>query len=197
MLGFFKKHHEKFHYYDRITGMTKIMRRYFVMNSFDGALTIFGLLIGSFTANVTDPTLVISIGIGTAIAIGCSGLTGAFVAETAERASELKKLERALQRKLDNTDYKSAHDFASLITAIVNGLIPVLSALVLLFPFFFMSIPEAYYVSFGSALVIFFGLGVFLGKFSSKDLFISGMKLLLSGIGCMALILFIEGLKGG
>lgn len=197
MLGFFKKHHEKFHYYDRITGMTKIIRRYFVMNSFDGALTIFGLLIGSFTANVTDPTLVISIGLGTAIAIGCSGLTGAFMAESAERSQELNKLERALQRKLDNTDYKSAHDFASLLTAIVNGLIPVLSAMILLSPFFFIGIPDAYYVSFGGALLIFFGLGVFLGKFSSKDLFVSGMKLLLSGIACMALILLAEAIKGG
>jgi predicted membrane protein (TIGR00267 family) len=197
MFGFFKKHRERFHYYDRITGMTKILRRYFVMNSFDGALTIFGFLIGSFAAGVSDSTLVISIGVGTAIAIGCSGLTGAFMAEAAERSREIKYLERALHRSLDNTDYKAAHDFASFITALVDGLSPLFAALVILSPFFFVATPMAYYLSFAVALTVFFALGAFLGKISSSDIFISGVKLLLSGLLCMALILAIEAIKGG
>ncbi|MFH1520594.1 MAG: hypothetical protein ABID61_03045 [Candidatus Micrarchaeota archaeon] len=176
--------------------MTKILRRYFVMDSFGGALTIFGLVLGSFAANVTEASLVISIGIGTAIAIGCSGLTGAFMTESAERARELKHMETALQRNLDNTDYKAAHNFASLITALVDGISPVLAALIILSPFFLVPIPSAYYYSFSIALSVFFALGIFLGKISSGNLFYSGLKLLLSGVACMILILIVESLKG-
>jgi len=191
MLKTLRKHAERFRYYDAITGMSKIIRRYFVMNSFDGALTIFGLLLGSFVARVTDPALIISIGIGTAIAIGFSGLAGALFTERAERTRELKKMEKALHRKLDNTDYKKAYDFATVVTAFVDGLSPMLVALVLLIPFLALPIPEAYYLSFGMALAIFFLLGAFLGKTAKENLASMGLKFLAAGILCMAVILLI------
>ena len=191
MLKILKKHAERFHYYDTITGMSKIIRRYFVNNSFDGALTIFGLLLGSFAAGVTDPFLVIQIGIGTTIAIGFSGLTGALLTERAERTRELKSMEKALHRKLDNTDYKEAADFASIITGLVDGLSPFLAAGVLLIPFAVLPLPEAYYVSFGMALAIFFLLGAFLGKIAKESLVAMGLKFLVAGILCMVVILLL------
>ena len=194
MLKFFRKHAEKLRYYDTVTGMSKILRRYFVMNSFDGALTIFGMLLGSFVAGVSDPVLILRIGISTAVAIGFSGLTGALMTERAERMSELKTMERALHRRLDNTDYKKAYDFASVITGIVDGLSPVIAATIILSPFVFVPVSDAYYYSFALALAIFFLLGMFLGRISKEHLILTGARFLLAGIVCMVVILLLEAL---
>ncbi|MBU0532631.1 VIT1/CCC1 transporter family protein [Candidatus Micrarchaeota archaeon] len=195
LASFLKKHTDRFKYYDAITGMSKILRRYFVMNSFDGALTTFGLLLGSFAAQVDDPLLIIQIGIATAIAIGFSGLTGALMTESAERKREIHSMEKALHRKLDHTDYKKAYDSASTLAAVVDGASPLLASLILLSPFFFLNITTAYYVSFGLALSVFFGLGLFLGKMSRENMFVTGIKLLLTGLLCMAVILLLENLS--
>jgi len=195
MLGVFKKQAERIRYYDAITGMSKITRRYFVMNSFDGALTMFGLLLGSYASGVEDPHLIISIGIGTSIAISFSGLTGAFMTERAERARELRAMERALHRKLDNTDYKKAYDFATLVTGIVNGTSPLLAAITLLSPFLILPLPDAYLASFGLALVMFFFLGTYLGRILRESLVLNGLRFLGAGILCMAVILIAESLS--
>lgn len=192
MLAFIRRHAERLRYYDAVTGMNKILRRYFVMNSFDGALTIFGLLLGSFAYGVTDPMLIIKIGLGTAVAIGFSGLTGALLTERAERLREVKKMELALHRRLDHTDYKSAYDFAALITAAVDGLSPLLVASILLSPFLFVPLPDAYYFAFGLALTFFFLLGAFLGEVSRESLIMTGIKFLGAGALCMAIILLVE-----
>lgn len=195
MLGFFKKHADKLRYYDAVTGMSKITRRYFVMNSFDGALTMFGLLLGSYSANVQDPLLIIHIGLGTSIAISFSGLTGAFMTERAERAREIRAMERALHRKLDNTDYKKAYEFASFITGVVDGASPLLAALVLLSPFLLFPLPDAYYMSFGLALGVFFFLGTYLGRISRESLVLNGLRFLGAGILCLIVILLVENMS--
>ncbi len=197
MFTFIKRHADKIRYYDAITGMSKILRRYFVMNSFDGALTIFGMLLGSYASGVDDTHLIMGIGLSTAVAIGFSGLTGALMTEHAERAREIKLMERALHRRLDNTDYKKAYDFASLITAFVDGFSPLFAACILLLPFLFVTMPEAYYISFSLALCVFFLLGVFLGEVSREHLLKTGLKFLLAGLLCMAIILILESISAG
>ena len=89
---------KKFDYYDKITGMSEIGRRYFVINSFDGALTILGVLLGSYFAGLTNPSLIVTVGIGASVAIGVSGLWGAFLTEKAEREREIKELTKELQQ---------------------------------------------------------------------------------------------------
>ncbi|MBU0591501.1 VIT1/CCC1 transporter family protein [Candidatus Micrarchaeota archaeon] len=193
LFTFLKKQKEKFAFYNTITGMNKILRRYFVMNSFDGALTTFGLLLGSYFAGVQDSNLIIHIGIATAIAIGFSGLTGALMTESAERTREVHSMERALHRKLDHTDYKKAYDFATVMAALVDGLSPLLTSLILLSPFIFFDITDAYSISFGLSLMFFLSLGAFLGKISKENMLWTSIKLLFAGILCMIVISLVEG----
>ncbi|MEW6722237.1 MAG: hypothetical protein AB1324_03170 [Candidatus Micrarchaeota archaeon] len=190
--GFLKGHVERLKYYDAVTGMSKILRRYFVMNSFDGALTFFGLILGSFSVGITDYSLLVRVGLATSIAMGFSGLSGAFMTERAERARELKGMERLLHRKLDNTDYKKAYDFATVVTGIVNGLSPLFVSLFLLSPFLFIRTLDAYYVSFGMAFALFFIQGAFLGGISKENLLLTAIRQLVVGVLCMAVILFLE-----
>ena len=182
----------KFRNYDKITGMSKIARRYFVMNAFDGALIMFGLITGSFLAQIRNPFLIFSVGMSTVMAIGVSGLWGAFLTEGAERRSELRTLEKSMLRKLSSSDIGEASRAAIYITTVVNAASPFLAGLIVLLPFLLsgwglFNIDLAYRIAFGLSFAIFFGLGAFLGRLSKDLWWIAGIKMLLAGL--MAAIL--------
>jgi predicted membrane protein (TIGR00267 family) len=138
----------------------------------------------------TDPVSVIKLGLATTIAVGLSGVWGSFFTEMAERKRELREIEKAIHRKLDNTEIKKAYDFASILTAIVDGGSPFVAALFVLAPFFFVplifDIQTAYYASFVLSMIVFFLLGAFLGKLSNESIWKTGLKLV--GAGIVALI---------
>ena len=71
--------------YMEITQCLTIARRYFVMNAFDGAMTVLGMVVGFFANQVVNPVIVIIGGIGACIAMSISGDFGAYFAEKAER----------------------------------------------------------------------------------------------------------------
>lgn len=171
--------------------MSEIMRRAFVNNSFDGALTMLGVLLGSFIVQISDPLIVVKLGLATAIAVGISGLAGALFAESAERRRQLKEMEKALHRSLKETTYEKAHDYAIVFTALVDGFSPFLTSLVILLPFFLLSPAEinlAYQASIVISMATFFLIGAFLGKVSGDSMVITGAKLVLAGLVCMLLV---------
>jgi predicted membrane protein (TIGR00267 family) len=185
------KYRKKLSYYDQITGMSKILRRYFVLNAFDGALTIFGVLMGTYVLGTDNPVHIIKLGLATSIAVGISGLWGSFFTEAAERKRELNEIEKAVHKKLDKSELKEAYDFASVITAIVDGGSPFLAAIFVLIPFFFtpalIDLQTAYLTAFGLSVVVFFLIGAFLGKISNESIWKTGLKLV--GAGIVALII--------
>jgi predicted membrane protein (TIGR00267 family) len=172
--------------YSDIASIGEIARRYFAMNAFDGVLTIIGVLMGNYTAHVRDAGIVIVTGFSTSMAIGISGLWGAYLTESAERKRELDDLESRTLTDLSETKIGRASRAAVVVVALVDGLAPFLAALVVLLPFFFSGlladIVLSYYVSLGMALVVLFALGVFLGKVSKENLVISGLKMIGAGV---------------
>lgn len=197
LVAFFKKQRKRFLYYDSITSMSEIMRRSLVNNSFDGALTMLGVLLGSFITDISEPTQVIKLGLATSIAVGISGLTGALFAERAERKRHLQDMEGALHRKLDDTEYKRAHDAASVLVALVDGLSPLVASLIILSPFFVVGsagILAAYQASILTSLTVFFLIGAFVGKISGDSMLLTGLKLIIAGLICMVFILLLEGI---
>jgi predicted membrane protein (TIGR00267 family) len=182
--------------YNQLVNIDQIARRYFVMNSFDGVLTTLGILIGSFLAAVTNPAIVISATIGGATAMGISGIWGAYLTEHAERKKELTELELMLHTKLKKTKFGRATKAASIIVALIDGIAPFLSAILIMMPFFFIgklaSIHVAYYVSFGITLVLLAGLGIFLGHISKENLIKSALKMMTAGMVCGIVIFVIE-----
>jgi hypothetical protein len=56
--------------YLHITKARGIARRYFIMNGFDGAMTIFGIVLGSWMAGVTKPEVILLAGFGACLAMG-------------------------------------------------------------------------------------------------------------------------------
>jgi len=182
--------------YDNLTNIGEIARRYFVMNAFDGVLTIIGVLMGNLTAGVERADIVISTGLATCIAMGVSGLWGAYLTEAAERKRDLTELGRQTLTDLNQSRIGRASRTAVVVVALVDGLAPFLAAVVVLIPFFaaglFPVITWAYYAGLGMALLTLVGLGLFLGRISRGNLILSGVKTVLAGLVSM-LIIFLVG----
>ena len=67
-----------------ITRSYGIVRRYFVVNGFDGTLTMLGLITGFYVSEDVEISIIINACLGAAIALGVSGITSAYVSEAAK-----------------------------------------------------------------------------------------------------------------
>jgi predicted membrane protein (TIGR00267 family) len=195
-----QKQVEKWHEYSRISEVEPIARRAFANNSFDGVLTMIGVVVGSFFVGVQDASVVLVTGLSTALAIGISGGWGAYLTESAERRHEISELERFTLTDLRDTKIGKASRMAVVLVAAVDGLSPFLAALLVLVPFFFVSlmpsVSYAYYGSVGMALLTLFGLGTYLGNISRENMITYGIKTAVAGIVCIALSFVLAQLAG-
>jgi predicted membrane protein (TIGR00267 family) len=171
--------------YGQLVNMGQIARRYFAMNAFDGVLTIIGVLMGNFTAGVEEARIVVTTGLATCVAMGISGLWGAYLTEAAERQRELLELESYTLTDLQDTSLGKAYRAAVIIVAVVDGLSPFLAALFALLPFFvpqlFPSMRWTYITAIGLALLALFGLGAFLGRVSRRNVALYGLRTVIAG----------------
>ncbi len=182
--------------YSGIAEIGDIARRYFAMNAFDGILTMIGVLMGNYSAHVEDATIVVSTGLATCIAMGISGLWGAYLTEAAERKRALIALEGFTLTDLSRTKIGRASRAAVIIVALIDGFAPFFAALVVLTPFLLSAILRdinlSYYLSLGMALVALFALGAFLGKVSKESILLSGLKMIVAGLMSIALSHFLR-----
>jgi predicted membrane protein (TIGR00267 family) len=183
--------------YERIAGFWKIARRALANNAFDGVLTTIGLLMGNYVSGIRDPSIVIRTGVSTSIAIGISGLWGAYLAESAERGRELAELERVSLTDLAETKIARAGRVAVIIVSLVDGLAPFLSSLIVLIPMFVASlvggIVVGYLLCMVLALVTLFGLGMYLGNISGGSMVRYGFRTIVAGIVSIAFALLLGG----
>jgi predicted membrane protein (TIGR00267 family) len=177
--------------YERITGFWQIARRALANNSFDGVLTMVGVLTGNYLGGIRDAATVIRIGIAASVSIGVSGLWGAYLAESAERGRELAQLERVSLIDLSNTKFSRAARVAVVVVSLVDGLSPLISSLIVLLPFFIAPLIGNILLSYASALVVglisLFGLGMFLGHISERNLVSYGLRTVVAGIVAVAI----------
>ena len=187
----------EFQSYNRLVGIAEIARRYFAMNAFDGVLTTIGVLVGNYLAGVRDVLIPIRIGVATSIAMGISGLWGAYLTETAERKRELAELENISLIDQSDTNIGRASRTAVIVVSVVDGLAPFLAALVVLIPLFFDPLIQnallSYALAVGVALLSLFGLGMFLGKVSKQNIWGYGMRTLVAGLVAIAINFLLGG----
>jgi predicted membrane protein (TIGR00267 family) len=152
---------------------------------------MIGVLMGNFTAGVDEPRIVVSTGLATSVAMGISGLWGAYLTEAAERKREIAEMSKQVLVDLNDTRIGKASRFAVAIVAIVDGLSPALAALVILVPFFlanfFDQIQWVYFASLGMALASLFALGTFLGFVSRENIFLYGLRTVVAGLISIAI----------
>jgi predicted membrane protein (TIGR00267 family) len=93
---------ENWRKYSEMSNLGIIARRKFFNNAFDGALTCAGIVSGNFIFYLSHPgsilssTIIVITGFSTALAIGISGLWGAFLSEEAERKKKIDDLKREM-----------------------------------------------------------------------------------------------------
>jgi predicted membrane protein (TIGR00267 family) len=183
--------------YLRVTRAQKILRRYFAMNAFDGAMTSLGVVIGAYISKISDPRAIIGVIIVSGIAMAVSGFSGTYMTESAERSKSLNELEEAMLVDLDDTIYGHASRFVSLFAAFVDGSAPFVASIPTVVPFYLsivglLSLEIAFYASIVAALGILFTLGVFLGKVSEGNLLYSGVKMVVAGVAVALLALLLN-----
>ncbi|MBN1544219.1 VIT1/CCC1 transporter family protein [Candidatus Woesearchaeota archaeon] len=178
----------------------EIVRRYVIINSFDGALTILGIVIAEFFSAIQDPKLVILPGLGAAVAMCISGIWGAYSAERAEVRKSIRTMEAHLIKDLSNTAFSKKREKMAIAIGFVDGLSPLVASLLILVPFFFVSsgmitMQFAYYLSLAAVTVILFLLGAFAGRIARESMVKHGLIMLLAGL-IIGLIFFLLVLAG-
>jgi predicted membrane protein (TIGR00267 family) len=181
--------------YFQVTGAQKIIRRYFAMNAFDGAMTSLGVVIGAYLSQILDPRSVIGVIITSGIAMMVSGFSGTYMTERAERSHSLNELEDAMLVNLDDTVYGRAGRFISVFAALVDGSAPFIASIPSVVPFLLVpgliDIATAFVAAIGASLFTLFILGVYLGRISGENILYSGLKMVVSGaaVAIIALLL--------
>ncbi len=180
----------------RISHSHGIMRRYFVVNGFDGALTMLGLILGFAVIDAVPLQVVIGACLGATIALGVSGVSSAYLSETAERQRALSDLEEAMAKSLQDSAHAQAARWVPLLVALVNGSAPLLISLLIIIPLWLaeagVPLPlPALHLALLVALLIIFMLGVFLGRVAGNSLWRSGVQTLLVALVTIGLILLI------
>ena len=177
----------------KITGSQVIARRYLIVNGFDGALTMLGLLVGFYVSEDVRLPVVINACLGVAIALGMSGITSAYISEAAEKQRELQELEQAMVTDLGKSAYGKGARLLPFVIALVNGMAPLTISLVIILPLWLASQIETFAIfplesAFVSTLIIIFFLGVYIGQVSHTFWLWAGLRTLLIATITTALI---------
>lgn len=167
----------------RISRSHDIVRRYFVVNGFDGALTMLGMMMGFLFSSTIELSVVINTCLAAAIALGMSGMSSAYVSEYAERQRTLGKLEEAMISDLHDSAHGDAARAIPVLIALVNGLAPFVISLLILIPLLLSNsgiiLPlSPFYLAILIALLLLFFLGVFLGRVAGISWLRSGLQTL-------------------
>jgi len=175
--------------YDEITNVGPIIRRYFVIGAFDGALTVLGIIMGASAFGTLEEhkALVLSASFGAAIALAVSSAVGAYEAERVEKKLDIRTIERAMLARLSE-EHREAFQFAAILSALVHGVAPLIAALLPIIPFVFLDARIATVVAVAITLVILFLLGVYLGNLVRERVLVTGLRFAAAGIGTAAIL---------
>ena len=181
--------------YDEITNVRPIIRRYFVIGAFDGALTVLGIIIGASAFGTAEEhkAIILSASFGAAIALAVSSAVGAYEAERVEKKLDIRTIERALLARLSE-EHREAFRFAAILSALVHGVAPLIAALLPVLPFVFLDTDRATIAAIVITLSILFVLGVYLGNLVRERVLITGLRFVAAGLGT-AVVLWLFGAR--
>lgn len=193
----FRERAARYREFSEITNVGPVVRRYFVIGAFDGALTILGVVLGIALSHGDTPgsrSLIVATSVSAAIALAVSSTVGAYEAERVEKKLDQRSLERAMLVELSE-EHRDAFRFATVLSALIHGVAPLVAALVPVVPFFLLSFWEATAAAVVITLALLFAIGAYLGTFVRERIAVTGFRFVLAG-GATALGLWVLGLLG-
>ncbi len=181
----------------KLTKSGAIVRRYFVIGAFDGALTILGVILGAYVGEGIDHPelarqLIVGAGLAGGIALAVSSTVGAYEAERVEHQLSHQHLEKAMLRPVEG-DRIDAMKVSISVSAMVHGIAPLLAAFVPLVPFFFMGLDAAVVTAIAMTLSFLFILGAYMGSLIKEMLVYTGLRFVIAGLGTAIILILIGG----
>jgi predicted membrane protein (TIGR00267 family) len=177
-----------------ITRAQGIARRYIVVNGFDGALTMLGMLMGFQAGGGIASRVALNACLGAAVALAVSGLSSAYLSEAAERRKALNELEEAMGVPLRESAHEEAARIVPVLVGLANGLSPLLVSLAIMTPLWLGAegialAHDPLVLASAIAFIAIFVLGAFLGRISQAFWLWSGLRAVLIAVVTSALIL--------
>ncbi len=175
------------------------MDRYLIRGFIDGLLSTLGIVIGASTAmrtggGVEASHIIIAAGLGGGVANSLSNILGAFMGEKAALYERYQEMEKAMLKDdaLKGTKVDEKLQGKVLTSGAADGLATLGGAILPIVPFFLITLPgfttlKGLYTSIGLSLALFFVLGTYIGKISSENMVLSGLKMVAFG-GATALV---------
>ncbi|MEM2943185.1 MAG: VIT1/CCC1 transporter family protein [Methanomassiliicoccales archaeon] len=180
--------------YSRVTKLDAILRRYFIIGAFDGALTILGVILGAAAAGHLTREIVLSSGIGGGIALAISSIVGAYEAERMECRVLQTNIERAMLSPISGTEFDEVLKVSAVLSSLIHGLAPLLAALIPVSPFIFLDVKTAAVMSITITLLFLFFMGFYFGKLAREKMIMSGLRFVLVGIiTSLVIVIFFGG----
>ncbi|MCQ4344473.1 MAG: hypothetical protein NO117_05895 [Sulfolobales archaeon] len=105
-------------------------RRYMVLGAFDGLVVGVSLIVALGT--LSNEELVIHSALSGIIGVSAASFWNTVVAESREKAIELRNLERQMLRALKGTIYEKVNNYSVWISALIHALSPLLGMLIVL-----------------------------------------------------------------
>ncbi|GGM48781.1 VIT1/CCC1 transporter family protein [Haloarcula argentinensis] len=174
-----------------------ISRRYFISNGFDGTLTSIGIIVGAVLSGVPDGYTVIKIGLGAAVGLGTSAVWSVWEIERAETRAEIRRIERAMLKDLDDTRVQRDQSGARFVHAIMSGLGPLIGVLIPLTPFVVegtvVTMAEAALIAVGLGIGVLGAFGAYMGSISGQRWYVAAARMGLAGLVVAILNLFLPG----
>lgn len=134
----------------------------------DGVICFLGIIVGVARAT-SNPTLVIIASIAGGIADALGNSVGFFISQTTERAVQIYEVEQGTESRVHSRK-------EVWMSGVFSFLATIVALTLLIFPFTFLSIWNATYVSFAIGTVMAFILGSYVGKIAKENPYLCGLK---------------------
>ncbi len=189
-----------------LTGRYSVVRAHIAEEVFDGVLPILGIILAGYIAAhmqesfiVFETTLLAALGIS--IAHFISGFGGTYLAESAEGKQLIEELSESKGSMLSRSVIISVEHETTVFLSFIKGLVPAASVLLTVSPMFLalaglIDYVASFIASISVGLTLLFILGLFLGRISKSNIWVSAAKTLMAGLLTL-LVLFVVSILTG